>query len=97
MERMTVTLDIQANNIGQKPVNLRSSLVVANLIATIKDKFNLDGNYVLRLEHDRYELPEDVPLDQTAARGNRPATSASRSELSTPAMKRRSSEPEAWS
>ena len=68
MERMTVTLDIQANNIGQKPVNLRSSLVVANLIATIKDKVNLDGNYVLRLEHDRYELPEDVPLDQTAAR-----------------------------
>jgi hypothetical protein len=68
MDRMTVTLDIRDNNIGQKPVNLRSSLVVANLIATIKDKFNLDGNYVLRLENDRYELPQDLPLDQTPAR-----------------------------
>ena len=64
MDRLSVTLDIQANNIGQKPVNLRSSLVVGNLIATIKDKFNLDGNYVLRLDNHRYELPEDLPLDQ---------------------------------
>ena len=68
MDRMTVTLDIQANNIGQKHVNLRSSLVVANLIATIKDKFNLDGNFVLRLESERRELPDDLPLDQTSAR-----------------------------
>ena len=68
MDRMTVTIDIRDNNIGPKHVNLRSSLVVANLIATIKDKFNLDGNYVLRLEGDRYKLPDEAPLDQTAAR-----------------------------
>jgi hypothetical protein len=68
MDRMNVTLNIRANNIGAKRVNLRSSLVVANLIATIKDKFNLDGNYVLRLENERYELPEDLPLDQTPTR-----------------------------
>ena len=67
MDRMTVTLDIHANNIGQKPVNLRSSLVVANLIATIKDKYNLDGNFVLRVDGERYELPQDLPLDQTSA------------------------------
>lgn len=64
MDRISVTIDIQANNIGQKPANVRSSLVVANLIATIKDKYNLDGNYVLRLDNERYELPEDLPLDQ---------------------------------
>jgi hypothetical protein len=68
MDRMSVTIDIHANNIGPKRVNLRSSLVVANLIATIQDKFNLDGNYVLRLENDRHSLPADLPLDQTPTR-----------------------------
>jgi hypothetical protein len=68
MDRMSVIIDIHDNNIGPKHVNLRSSLVVANLIATIKDKFNLDGNYLLRLENERRALPEDMPLDQTAAR-----------------------------
>lgn len=68
MDRISVTIDIQANNIGQKPANLRSSLVVANLVAHIKDKFNLDGNYVLRLQSDRHELPQDMPLDQTSTR-----------------------------
>ena len=36
MDRMTVTLNIRANNIGAKRVNLRSSMVVANLIATVR-------------------------------------------------------------
>jgi len=49
MDRLNLTLDIQAQNIGLRRVNVRRSLRVGNLIAAIKDKFNLDGNYELRL------------------------------------------------
>jgi hypothetical protein len=64
MDRMTLTLDIQANDIGARRVNVRSSLLAANLIATIQDKFNLDGNFELRLPGGRQGLPLDSPLDQ---------------------------------
>jgi hypothetical protein len=64
MDRMNLTLDIRANSIGAKRVNLRSSLVVESLITTIKDKFNLDGEYELRLTNDRQPLPRTLPLDQ---------------------------------
>ncbi len=64
MDRMNVTLNIAANNIGPRRVNLRSSLMVANLIATIKDKFNLDGDFELRLDNSRHALPDDAELDQ---------------------------------
>jgi hypothetical protein len=63
MERMNLTIDVRANNIGPRRVNLRSNLVVANLIATIQDKFNLDGNFELRLEHTRQPLPLGLELD----------------------------------
>jgi hypothetical protein len=51
MERLNLTLEIQTQtgNIGAKRVNVRSSLMVANLIAAVKDKFNLDGNFELRV------------------------------------------------
>jgi hypothetical protein len=64
MDRMTLTIDIQANDVGTKPVNLRSSLLVSSLITTIKDKFNLDGDFDLRLENSRQSLPAEAPLDQ---------------------------------
>jgi hypothetical protein len=63
MDRMNVTLNIQANSIGQRRVNVRSSLVVANLVATVKDKFNLDGNFEVRLDNSRIPLADDAALD----------------------------------
>jgi len=64
MDRMNLTIDIQANEIGRRRVNLRSSLVVANLITTIMDKFNLDGQFDLRLENAPLALPVEAALDQ---------------------------------
>lgn len=50
MERMNLTLEIRPNEIGAKHINVRSSLVIANLIAEIQDKFNLDGTLQLELQ-----------------------------------------------
>ena len=61
---MNVTIDIRAASVGPKRVNLRSSLVVGNLIATIKDKFNLDGIFMLHLDNTRQRLPEGAELEQ---------------------------------
>lgn len=64
MDRMNVTIEIQANGITPRRVNLRSSLLVSNLIATTKDKFNLDGNFELRLKDSRQPLKPDSELDE---------------------------------
>ncbi|MEP7359463.1 MAG: hypothetical protein ABI847_19585, partial [Anaerolineales bacterium] len=64
MDRMNVTIDIRSGSIGARRVNLRSSLVVGNLLATIQDKFNLDGVFQLQLDNARQPLPETVELDQ---------------------------------
>src|SRR5690349_16825996 len=64
MDRMNLKLDIQAGSVGIKKVNLRSSLLVDNLIATIKDKFNLDGEFELRLSNARQPLPPGLELDR---------------------------------
>lgn len=49
-DRMNLTIDIRPNSVGPKAVNIRSSLVVANLLAEIQDKFNLDGNLALKMK-----------------------------------------------
>jgi hypothetical protein len=64
MDRLNVTLDIQVNNIGSKRVNLRSSLLVANLVAAVKDKFNLDGDYKVLLSDSGRALNAHSPLEQ---------------------------------
>ena len=64
MDRMNLKLDIQAGSVGIKKVNLRSSLLVDNLIATIKDKFNLDGEFELRLSNARLPLAPGLELDR---------------------------------
>jgi hypothetical protein len=64
MDRLTLTLDIRANEVGNKDVNVRSSLVVANLLAEIQDKFNLDGMLELRPEDGDGPLELGKPLDQ---------------------------------
>ncbi len=65
MDRMILTIDIQANDIGQKRVNVRSSLIVANLITTIKDKFSLDGDFEIRLKDSNAPLPSEAELAET--------------------------------
>ena len=65
MDRMNLNLDIQSGSVGVKKVNLRSSLLVDNLIATIKDKFNLDGEFELRMSTTaRQALPPGLELDR---------------------------------
>lgn len=64
MDRMNLTLDIRANEIGPKQVNVRSNLVIANLIAEIQDKFNLDGTLQLQMEGQAAPLGLAVPLDR---------------------------------
>ena len=64
MSRLNLTLEIESNAIGAKRVNVRSSLMAANLIAAIKDKFNLDGNYELRLKTPPRPLALESALDQ---------------------------------
>ena len=65
MDRLTLTLDIRPNDIGPKQVNVRSSLVVANFIAEIQDKFNLVGTLELHSEGAAEPLNLHVPLVQT--------------------------------
>jgi hypothetical protein len=64
MDRMTLTLHIGPNDIGARRVNVRSSLLVGSLINAFKDKFNLDGNFELRLKGQGQALPEGRALDQ---------------------------------
>ena len=64
MDRRNLTLDIQADNIGAKRVNVRGSLTVGNLIATVKDKFNLDGEFQLKVAKASEPLALETPLDQ---------------------------------
>jgi hypothetical protein len=70
MDRLNLTLDIRANNIGAKRVNVRGSLTVANLIATIQDKFNLDGEFRLTLPTSTEALAPETPLDQAGVQAD---------------------------
>jgi hypothetical protein len=63
MDRLNLTLDIRADDIGPKRVNVRSSLLVANLIAEVQDKFNLDGTLELRQVEGAEPLRLDRPLE----------------------------------
>src|SRR3989304_6068471 len=63
MDRRNLTLDIRADNIGAKRANGRSSLTVEKLTATIKDKFNLDGEFRLTLQGASEPLAVEAPLD----------------------------------
>lgn len=65
MDRRNLTLDIRADDIGAKRVNVRASLTVGSLITTIKDKFNLDGEFRLALPDAPEALSPETPLDQT--------------------------------
>ena len=64
MDRLNVILNIRPNEIGEKQINVRSNLLVANLIAEIQDKYNLVGNVELHLEPNGEPLSIGTPLDQ---------------------------------
>ncbi|HLC06191.1 MAG TPA: FHA domain-containing protein [Anaerolineales bacterium] len=66
-DRLTLSLDIRPNNIGVKQVNVRRSLVVANFVAEIKDKYNLDGNLRIQLGDGGQILDPENPLELTGA------------------------------
>jgi hypothetical protein len=68
MDRLNLTLEIRANNIGTKRVNVRDSLTVGNLVTTIKDKFNLDGEFRLTLPSSTEALAPETPLDQAGVK-----------------------------
>jgi len=63
-DRLNLTVDIQTNKIGPRRINVRASLLTASLIANIKDKWNLDGNYELRLAEAKQALSLEAPLEQ---------------------------------
>jgi hypothetical protein len=65
--RLTLSLDIRPNDIGVKKVNVRSSLMVANFVSAIKDKYNLDGNLQLQLGEGGGILNPENALDQAGA------------------------------
>ena len=64
MDRINLTLDILPNEIGQKTVNVRGSLRIANLIADIQDRFNLDGTLELHPEGVDTPLGLNQALEQ---------------------------------
>jgi hypothetical protein len=68
MDRLNLTLEIRANNIGTKRVNVRGSLTVGNLVTTIKDKFNLDGEFRLSPAGAAEPLPLETPLEAAGVR-----------------------------
>jgi len=63
MDRLTLTVNIRPNKIGKKEVNVRSNMTVANFIAAIQDKFNLDGTLVLHLKKADGPLKLSEPID----------------------------------
>ncbi len=69
MDRFNLTLNIAGSAIEKRHLNVRSSLPVASLIATIQDKFNLDGRYELRLDSEsRPALPLEKQLMEVGVR-----------------------------
>lgn len=64
MERLTLTLDIRPNKIGKQQVNIRSSMTVANFIAAIQDKYNLDGTLELNVKGAEGPLLRSEPIER---------------------------------
>ncbi len=57
-------MKIEPKKIGAKEVNLRSSLLVANLLAEIQDRFSLDGSLALQPEGDQEPLSKNSRLNE---------------------------------
>ena len=62
MNRLELLLDIKAANKPPRKVNVRADLPAAQLIAAIRDHFNLDGSYELRVAGGTQALDAAQPL-----------------------------------
>lgn len=62
MGRLNVTVEIQS--VGPKRANIRSTLVVSNLIASIQDKFNLDGRFEVYRKGEKAALDPAAQLEE---------------------------------
>lgn len=62
MDRINLILDVRDKGIGPKKVNLRGTMTAGNLIMAVKDRYNLDGNYLLRPSGSRGVLREDATI-----------------------------------
>lgn len=63
-DRLNLQLDIQVNDIGTKEVNIRGSLMVANLIGEIQDRFSLDGTLQLQTGDNGQPLNLNSPINE---------------------------------
>jgi hypothetical protein len=63
-DRLTLTVDIKPKDIGAKQIDVRSSLLVANFISEIQDKFNLDGTLELHPKGKQEPLLIGEPIQQ---------------------------------
>jgi hypothetical protein len=63
--RLNLKVKIEPNKLGTKEINIRSSLLVANLIGDIQDKFSLDGTLALYPEKADTPLNLNSPLIET--------------------------------
>jgi hypothetical protein len=64
MDRLTLTANIRPNKIGKQQVNIRSSMTVANFIAAIQDKYNLDGTLELHMKGVAGPLNLSEPIER---------------------------------
>ena len=62
MDRLNVTIEIPIDNIGARRANVRANMLVSSLIANVKDKFNLDGNFEMRVKNVRQALGSQSEL-----------------------------------
>lgn len=67
-DRLELKLDIQFGSIGTRAVDVRRSLTVANLIANVQDKFNLDDELSIRRSAAGAPLSPEVALDQAGVK-----------------------------
>lgn len=68
MERINLILDIRDKSIGPKKINVRGTMTAGNLIMTIKDRYNLDGSYMLRPSGTKTILKEEATVDSAGMR-----------------------------
>lgn len=68
MNRLELTIAIKALNSPPRRVNVRADLPVGSLLTSIKDHFNLVGQFELRMANSRQALDPSKPLVEVGVR-----------------------------
>lgn len=63
-DRMNLKVKIEPKKIGTKEINIRSNLVVANLITEIQDHFSLDGTLAIHMDKSDEPLSLNSRLNE---------------------------------